>query len=77
MTERKQPDVLSAGDQCGGRIAHINSVWLLEGKISSTATTRARRRRVRGGDAEAGRRGGVRSCGMVWCGVVKGEEVSE
>jgi len=23
MTARKQPDVLSAGDQCGGRIAHI------------------------------------------------------
>jgi hypothetical protein len=26
MTERKQPDVLSAGDQCGGTIAHIKSV---------------------------------------------------
>jgi hypothetical protein len=69
MTERKQPDVLSAGDQCGGTIAHIKSV---SGRKGLT-TTRSRRRRVGGVGAEAGWRGG----GGGVCGGGESEDVSD
>lgn len=62
MTERKQPDVLSAGDQCGGTIAHIKSV---SGK-----------ERIDDDEVETQTRGSCRCRGGLawWCGVCGGGE---
>jgi len=59
MTERKQPDVLSAEINAGARSR--TSILSLGGR--KKWTTRSRRKGVRSIYAEAGRRGGVCSCG--------------
>jgi hypothetical protein len=50
MPERRQPDVLSAGDQCGVTIAHIKSVSGKKRIDEEEVETQTRgRRRCRGG----------------------------